>query len=643
LPQFIGSNCGKEIVGLNRLQTHTISVSSVLGTLLVSWMRFSALKLITFTAAEASDADLLCRFIARREEAAFEELVRRHGPAVQRVCRRLVGPAQADDAFQAVFLVLACRAKAVRKPASVGSWLIGVAGRAARQMRQQLRRSQVTSLGNREDFADPSQPPQDSHLVIPELAVALDEELTRLPDALRAPVVLCLVEGRTQEQAAAELGGSLRTLRRRLERAKELLRLRLERRGVVPVVIAALIGNMQTSSAVEPELVRQTVHCVFEFLVGGIGVRSAPAAIAKGVLTNMATFKTAALVPVAALVLIGLGVGWAQDKPVTSQVEPPRQKIDEGEQVKDPNVAADPFFTEKFIKLARASHRSTNFFVHAPTPTMARAIAAEAEYQRTELAKHWLGKELPPWEKPCEIQYVQRDGVLPGVCTFTYGKAKDGSPALATSLVELNGQFLDVLTNELPCQMVHVVMHSHFGDQLPRWADDGLAITVKPAAAQTQEDERCRQLLNAGRGIRLNKLLPMRSYPRDMIVLYAEGHSIARFLISQKVRLGPPVLKDLPHIGGLFQNVANGQQQFVVFLHLGMEKNTIESWNNAAKTVYGYESVDALEDAWLDFLRKPESAIKPAGERWDVVVTPKNPDLIPPTTLPGTGRPPAQR
>src|SRR5688572_1633436 len=84
---------------------------------------------------DAPDADLLRRFVETRDEPAFAELVRRHGPVVYRVCRQLLGAASADDAFQATFLVLACKANRVRKAGSVGSWLVGVAGRVARQMR----------------------------------------------------------------------------------------------------------------------------------------------------------------------------------------------------------------------------------------------------------------------------------------------------------------------------------------------------------------------------------------------------------------------------------------------------------------------------------------------------------------------------
>src|SRR5579885_2581487 len=97
--------------------------------------------LLRHVAPSTPDADLLRRFVADRDPDAFAELVRRHGPVVYRVCRRLLGPAAADDAFQATFLVLATRPGSVRQAGSVGSWLVGVAGRVARQMRKRDRRA----------------------------------------------------------------------------------------------------------------------------------------------------------------------------------------------------------------------------------------------------------------------------------------------------------------------------------------------------------------------------------------------------------------------------------------------------------------------------------------------------------------------
>src|SRR6185503_9923358 len=148
-----------------------------------------------------------------------------------------------------------------------------------------------------------------------ELAAILNEELSRLPDSLRDPVVLCLVEGQTQEQAAAALGGSVRTLRRRLDRAKALLRLRLERRGVVPTVAAGLVASLASgTAALPPGLAGRTVNGVFAFLTGGRADTPA-AAVAKGVVGSMARIKASVLMAATAAVMIGLGVGWADGGP----------------------------------------------------------------------------------------------------------------------------------------------------------------------------------------------------------------------------------------------------------------------------------------------------------------------------------------
>lgn len=207
-------------------------------------MPISLFKLCPPAETLTPDSELLTRFVSTRDEAAFAELVRRHGPVVYRICRRLI-PEHADDAFQAVFLVLACRARRVRTPAAVGSWLVGVAGRVARQMRAaEGRRSMHERRAGRPE-ASPT--PE-----VGDLAAVLDEELARLPDELRDPVILCLVSGRTHAQAAAALGSSVRTVRRRLDRAGALLRTRLMRRGVVPAVGAALVASVGESPGRSP-------------------------------------------------------------------------------------------------------------------------------------------------------------------------------------------------------------------------------------------------------------------------------------------------------------------------------------------------------------------------------------------------------
>ena len=256
------------------------------------------------------DPALLDRFAIGRDEDAFAELIRRHGPVVYRICRRLVGASAADDAFQATFLVLATRLDTARAAGSVAGWLVGVAGRVARQMRRSAaRRTHHETAAATARSADGA-----AHSVdLADQFRLLDEELARLPARLRDPVVLCLLQGRTQEDAARELGRDARTLRRRLERAKKVLRARLERRGVVPAVASGLITAAGSVSAtVPPDLSNRTVSTVFDFLTGGAS-RLAPVILAKGVATSMFSRKLTHLMAVAVFGLIGVGVVLADD------------------------------------------------------------------------------------------------------------------------------------------------------------------------------------------------------------------------------------------------------------------------------------------------------------------------------------------
>ena len=173
-----------------------------------------------------ADAELVRRFASLRDAEAFEELLRRHGPLVWGVCRRrLPNRADAEDAFQSTFLVLAKRAAAIRRPEALGCWLYGVAHRVAGRMR------------GRSVLAVPVELPSTAAPVaeaatVREFLAALDEELLRLPEKLRGPLVLCFLQERTQDEAAKQLGVSLSTLKRRLDAGRELLRVRLSGRGV---------------------------------------------------------------------------------------------------------------------------------------------------------------------------------------------------------------------------------------------------------------------------------------------------------------------------------------------------------------------------------------------------------------------------
>jgi RNA polymerase sigma-70 factor (ECF subfamily) len=231
--------------------------------------------------AGLSDGQLLDCFIARQEGAALEALVRRHGPMVWGVCRHVLRDHHdAEDAFQATFLVLTRRAASIRPREKVGNWRYGVAHQTARKARATRARRRVRE-GQVPDAPEPeavSNAPRD------ELAELIDHELSRLPDKYRTPIVLCELVGKTHREAAQRLGWPIRTVSGRLSRAKAMLAKRLSRRGVS---LAALLAQIQVtaSAGVPVPLQSSTVMAASLFAAGRTataGVASSEAAVLAG-------------------------------------------------------------------------------------------------------------------------------------------------------------------------------------------------------------------------------------------------------------------------------------------------------------------------------------------------------------------------
>jgi RNA polymerase sigma factor (sigma-70 family) len=191
-----------------------------------------------------SDVQLLRQYVSDRDEAAFTALMHRHAAMVLGVCRRVLHQSHdAEDACQAAFLILARKATSIWKPKSVASWLHGVAFRIARKLRADLNRRSARTTSLFDEHAAGA----DGDFTWREIKIVLDEELQRLPATYGAPLVLCYLEGKTQDEAARQLGWTLPTLRGRLERARQRLRARLTRRGIT--LSAALLGGALTQSA----------------------------------------------------------------------------------------------------------------------------------------------------------------------------------------------------------------------------------------------------------------------------------------------------------------------------------------------------------------------------------------------------------
>jgi RNA polymerase sigma factor (sigma-70 family) len=275
--------------------------------------------MVAETLSDAGDPQLVEQFLADRDEAAFEALIRRHGPMIMSVCSRIVhNHADAEDAFQATFLVLAKNLRTVRKQASFASWLHGVARRIALKARAQAntRRQYEQRVPLRESSGA-------EDITGKELRSVFDEELTRLPDKWRLPLILCYLEGRTQEEAAKQLGWSKNTLRRRLDEARARLGGRLRARDAAwpAAFTAVLVSDMVSSAALRPKLIGATVEAV-----ASISANVAPAtavvstnvaALSEGVfhimtLTRLSTFGVVILVLATAGVVAG---GLAQSRP----------------------------------------------------------------------------------------------------------------------------------------------------------------------------------------------------------------------------------------------------------------------------------------------------------------------------------------
>jgi RNA polymerase sigma factor (sigma-70 family) len=259
------------------------------------------------------DAQLLARFLSRRDESAFETLLHRHGPMVLGVCRRILGNTpDVEDAFQATFLVLVRKANTIARRETVGGFRYGVAYRTALKARAaddrrraKERRAAQMSRRTTTDEDDAGQW-QDW----------LDQELSRLPDMYRVPIVLCDLEGKTRREAARQLGWKEGTLSGRLARARALLGQRLARRGVtLSGGVTALGLTPEAMSAEVPrELAASTVRVATGFAAGRLaaaGVVSAKVmALTQGVLKAMLLTKLRMALAVAlALSILGLGAG----------------------------------------------------------------------------------------------------------------------------------------------------------------------------------------------------------------------------------------------------------------------------------------------------------------------------------------------
>jgi hypothetical protein len=230
-----------------------------------------------------------------------------------------------------------------------------------------------------------------------------------------------------------------------------------------------------------------------------------------------------------------------------------------------------------------ASYRTNNFVVEAPTAEMAQQIGRAAEKYRRELAIEWLGKEMPNWAQPCPVTAQVADHLGAGGATsfvFEHGEVFGWR-------MTIQGSFVRILDSVLPHEVTHTVFATHFRQPLPRWADEGACTTVEHSSEREKQQTMLVDFLRTGRGIAFSRMFVMKDYPHDVMPLYSQGYSVARYLVAQ-----------------------GGKRKFLDYLADGLSD---ENWTRATQKHYGIDSLASLQNNWLAWVRKGSPALDVAS------------------------------
>jgi len=335
--------------------------------------------------AGLSDGQLLAAFISRKDETAFEALVRRHGPMVLSVCRRVLRNAHdADDAFQATFLVLVRKAGSIGVPELLANWLYGVAYNTARKARaasskRRQREKPMTAI---------PEPPMTEPALWHDLQSLLDQELSRLPQKYRVPIILCHLEGKSIKDAARQLNWPQGTLAGRLARAREMLAKRLARHGQAILggaLAAALLQNV-SSASVPSALVSATVKAASTLAAGQAAAQAVisarVAALTEGVLKSMFMTK---LRTVTMVLLISALVGGAGLFCGTQAAEQGK----EAPTASGPETATEPALADREAEPAPAELSGKNLLSSGPMPWQALVSLEKGTLAVRTLSVHY--------------------------------------------------------------------------------------------------------------------------------------------------------------------------------------------------------------------------------------------------------------
>lgn len=221
-----------------------------------------------------------------------------------------------------------------------------------------------------------------------------------------------------------------------------------------------------------------------------------------------------------------------------------------------------------------AGHRTANFIIDAPTEGLARKIGEAAEQYRHDLAVEWLGRPLPRWSRPCPVKaQVAPHLGAGGATSFVF----DAGEVFGWTMT-IQGSEERILDSVLPHEITHTIFATHFRRPLPRWADEGACTTVEHPVERARQHRLLIEHLTTGRGIAFPQMFAMREYPADVLPLYSQGYSLARYLIER-----------------------GGRHRYVAFVGDGLAS---EDWTGALNRHYGVPGIAQLQHTWLDWVRQ---------------------------------------
>jgi RNA polymerase sigma factor (sigma-70 family) len=330
--------------------------------------------------ANRSDADLVRGFLDAHDEAAeaaFEAIAARHGPMVLGVCRRILDDEHAaEDAFQAVFLILARKARTVQVDDSLGRWLHGVARRVARRAKHHAAREIPGAAASNRTVDDPA-----AATLRAEVRRMVGQEVARLPRKYREAVALCHLDGLSHDRAAEALGLPVGTVRSRLSRARALLRTRLASRGLAPAALAAWLNAPRADAAVPQALLESTVK-----LAGSGAKHTVPPAIAalagRAAMSLLAAKATALGAAVVAVACLAVATRRGDDPPKKPSAE-------QAPEVKAPTAPPSaPSLADQFQKIIKE-------YDDAKRRTHEEAEKAKTEFEQSKIYSNFWVDEAP--------------------------------------------------------------------------------------------------------------------------------------------------------------------------------------------------------------------------------------------------------